>query len=791
MKFYEMKDVYEFIKNDLHPMDTPEWRKYKEVMDKFFNELSPYFTPIEGGNKYRSIAPKDYNRLSPLFDEAMKASYDFVHSYDNIIPDNNPHLPPINDVIVNLNDEFLSKAYVEFKNVKPNAHYALKDQMEDFRYTAVEITNDEIKKVGANQSSRLQLNVNLDGKEVKGVFTPTTFFSFKKEVTDIFPMMANRYPKYQDFFNSFDPDSFYKKTAVLSNMDIFYTSDGTFKNGPFAEDTLKEYLKGLNLGANSNTLKIANKYIKEPEFFDAVFSFVGEVEKYRTQIGLNSFGIGIKEGERVDNRNSAMAAVGNLLGKPNLLVKTRPLAIYDEKGHKYQEGTFMEFAKGKDINNLAPIDEMRLADEKSFDTPEVKRQLADMQILDYICGNIDRHSGNMLYDYDPVTKKVKGLVGIDNDCSFLKNDIKSNIHPLVRLPGINSLRVIDEEMAERVSKLTEGELKNTLHGYGLDKKAIDKAWERTQQLQSALANANKFSETGRLNFSDNNKKIRINIVNKNDWSKITLSSLGRSTKNYFSMIKESAWWLDKGEPIGARLKRGFASSISGLKASISKAQTSTLYKKAKDASPWFFASNRYKNILTKLKEYNDEAITTDNKGLINLDQAKFTKLGELKEAINTYKSEKIKDGFIDKDWNLKRPLSGKDLDRINIVKGMETYVKSVEEAKKSTLEIKAKLDARTAYVNETAEFLKKGTEVKEALVDQKLEEEKALKQNIIENEINVSDNITHDLNNDIGETNYSFLDKNIFKEEVVKEKNLHSDKDLEVEIEENNLAKSI
>ena len=785
-----MKDVYNFIKNDLHPMDTPEWQNYKKVMDKFFMELEPYFEPIDGKNKYRTIAPKDFKRIAPLFDEAMKASNDFVHSYDNIIPENNPHLPPINDVIINLNNEFLSKAYVEFKNVKPNPHFALRDQMEEFRYTAVQITSDDVKKVGANQSSRLGLNVNLNGKDVKGVFTPTTFFSFKKEVTDIFPAMANRYPKYKDFFNAFDPETFYTKNAVNSNFNGFYTKEGVLKSGPFASDTLNEYFTGLNLGPNNQVIKYVNKYRNDPDFFDAVFSFAGEVEKYRTQIGLNSFGIGMKEGERVDNRNSAMSAVANLLGRPNLLVKTRPLAIYDDKGHKVQEGTFMEFAKGKDINNLAPIDEMRLADESSFDTPEFKRQLADMQILDYICGNIDRHSGNMLYDYDPETKKVKGLIGIDNDCSFLKNDLKSTLNPLVRLPGINCLKVIDEEIAERVSKLTEGELKNTLHGFGLDQKAIDKAWERTRQLQDAIRIAHRYDDNGRLRLSDNNEKIRINIVGKDSWSKLSLEKLGGGGyKNYFRMIKESAFWIDKKEPVFPKLKRGHEAAMIGLKAAVEKSQTSTLYKQAKDASPWFFASNRYKNILTKLKEYNDEPIELEQ-GLIKLDQAKFTKLDELKNAINTYKSEKIRDGFIDKDWNLTRAVTGKDLDRINLVKGMENYVKSVEDAKANALLAKEKLDARRSYADQANKFIGKGRDIKEGLVAIKLEEEKA-NQPLVQEEINASDNITHDIVNDKGEEIYSFLKKEDLFEPEEKEKEVNSENDIEKEIAKEDLAKSI
>ena len=392
----------------------------------------------------------------------------------------------------------------------------------------------------------------------------------------------------------------------------------------------------------------------------------------------------------------------------------------------------------------------------------------------------------MLYDYDPETKKVKGLIGIDNDCSFLKNDLKSPLSPLVRLPGINCLKVIDEEMAERVSKLTEGELKNTLHGFGLDQKAIDKAWERTRQLQDAIRIAHKYDENGRLRLSDNNEKIRINIVGKDSWSKLSLEKLGGGGyKNYFRMIKESAFWIDKKEPVFPKYKRCNPSQ----KSLLLKAMTSTLYKQAKDASPWFFASNRYKNILTKLKEYNDEPIEVEQ-GLIKLDQAKFTKLDELKNAINTYKSEKIRDGFIDKDWNLTRAVTGKDLDRINLVKGMENYVKSVEDAKANALAAKEKLEARRAYADKANKFIGKGRDIKEGLVAIKLEEEKA-NQPLVQEEINASDNITNDIVNDKGEEIYSFLKKEDLFEPEEKEVQVHSENDIEKEVEKENLTKSI
>ena len=146
MKYYEMYDMYRFIRDVLSPAETDEWNNYKEAMEKFFAELKPYFTPDKQKN-YMPISEEEYHRLDTLFDDAVKASNDFTKSYKNIIEPFNENLPPIKDVAINFNNEFLSKAYVEYKNINPNLNFSLKDQMDDFRYVSVKLTSNEIKKL--------------------------------------------------------------------------------------------------------------------------------------------------------------------------------------------------------------------------------------------------------------------------------------------------------------------------------------------------------------------------------------------------------------------------------------------------------------------------------------------------------------------------------------------------------------------------------------------------------------------------------------------------------------------
>ena len=765
MKYYEMLDIYNFIKNELNPEDTEAYREYVRKMDALFNELSSYF-PADKESVYPPISEQDYQRINKVFDEAAQASNNYVESYKNIIPENRNDLPPIQDVAINLNNEFFSKAYVEFKNIKPNPHFSLKDQMEEFRYTNVEIKSNELKKLGAAQSSRIKMTVDINGEEVNGVFTNMSYFSGKKNIEAIFPRMIEKYPKYASFFNSIDVDRFYQKGACSINITSYVGDNGTpFLDPQRTKRMVNDFLVDASMDRKSRAE--AKKYEKEVDFYNALLDFTSEVGKAAVSVSLNRDAIGMKEGDRIDARNSAMSSVANLLGCPDLIAKSRPLVIYDEKGKKYQEGTFMEFAKGKDINTIGAVDVMRIMSVQDYGTPEVKRQIANLQVLDYICGNIDRHAGNMLYNIDPKTKKLTGIVGIDNDCAFMKKDMDINMGK-VRLPAINTLRVIDADMAETIKKLDEGQLKATLHGYGLDNASVEAAWKRTLQLKQAINNGVDFAKNGnKVSSLLDPLNGSVTIINKNDWDKVTLTDCHQKLGNYFENLNN----IPKVYSIETRLdKRTLArqnATIGGLRTAMDKSQTGYLLKKAKDASPWFFASNRYKNIITKVSEYHDTPLVGDNP-LDNDNAPKFAKLDEMKQAIDVYKREKISDGYIDENWNLKRNVTGKDLDRILLVKNLDTYAKRIEKEKEIALEAKKTFKEQKKKIEAINEFVKKSDERKEALVNKKLEEEIALQQQEENKKLNDSIHVSDQISNDINlNNNIINNDNNLIKADEV------------------------
>lgn len=763
MKYYEMYDMYCFLRDELHPEDTPEWRNYKEKMEKFFEELKPYFKP-DNLNRYKAISEEDYKRLEPLFDEVTEASNDFTNSYKNIIEPESKTLPPIKEVALNFNNEFLAKAYVEYKNIKPNPNFSLKDQMEDFRYISVQMSSNDIKKLGAAQSDRTQMKVNINGQEVKGVFTNKTFFDGKKEYEPFFPRMAEKYPKYAKFFNGIDKERFYKNGIQDQNPFYLFNKDKNFDiyYGETRRTAVVNYINSMNLTKEEKAL--ASNFIFEDDFYEAMVDFSGELGKIATPIVIGKDRVGMKEGERIDMRNSAMSGVANLIGCPNVIANSRPIAVYDENGKKYDEGTFMEFATGKDYNNLDAVDEMRLMKLSDFETTEAKQSIADLQVLDYICGNIDRHVGNMFYNVDPKTHKLKGVVGIDNDSSFTKNDIPQN-KGYLRLPGVNNLRVINEKTANSISKLTEGQLKATLHGFGLDDASIKAAWKRVSKLKEAIRNGKEYANLKHLQKTKQVEKFKkpyITIVKKEDWKKISFSDVHDGASNYFKSVEGVSEGVTKTAGISLHTSMRKESALAGMRAAMGKSQTEFLYTKAKNASPWFFASTRYKNIITKVKEYHEEKINGLDMSEDN--EKKWQKLGEVKDAINVYKREKIRDGFIDENWNMKKPLTGKDLERMLLVKGLETYAERMEKEKKVLEDMKLKYSEEKRKAREVNKFVLKDPKDQAKLVKEKqeaLEKEQLAKQQevIVANE--VSNNVSASIPNLIEENN------NLIKKEEV------------------------
>ena len=235
----------------------------------------------------------------------------------------------------------------------------------------------------------------------------------------------------------------------------------------------------------------------------------------------------IPYGGRIDNRNAAMSAVADLLGMPNIVARSKPMRIIDKDGNVI-EGTFMEAAKGIDSENLPPsaasINENALKNTNGNGF----RDIANLQVLDFLCGNYDRHGGNIFYQFDK-NGKLCGVQGIDNDGAFGIIENKQLVRKEGKLrkadtnymymTNLENMKAIPEETAKRIEALDESTLKYALRGYGLSEAELKAAGFRLNYMKQAIQASRQMTRT--------KKKPKLRIMSSSDFKKASIKDLRR------------------------------------------------------------------------------------------------------------------------------------------------------------------------------------------------------------------------------------------------------------------------
>lgn len=123
-----------------------------------------------------------------------------------------------------------------------------------------------------------------------------------------------------------------------------------------------------------------------------------------------------------------------------------------------------------------------------YSDPAIQKGLSDLQVQDYITGQIDRHTGNIFVD--PGTKEVRG---IDNDLAFPVVDRETMIQKDTTVQGkavAGMPALIHVDTADKIEALSPAELRKTLETLQpprgiapLEPAAIDGAVKRLEELQ--------------------------------------------------------------------------------------------------------------------------------------------------------------------------------------------------------------------------------------------------------------------------------------------------------------------
>ena len=397
---------------------------------------------------------------------------------------------------------------------------------ENARTQIVDFRGMDLKKLGGAQSTRIAMTVvDEKGRRREGVFTKASYVNAKEDFEKILRRVNAEYDE-QSF--EFQAEGFAKTL-----MEKGYRPEGKQNPEDLSDDEvvqgMKEQVNGLIprfrkylidrqemirdikpedaseellIGHLSQKIQAGLRKGEKPKALLNDMGYNAEtmssqafsiLEKGLTRYSYNVSNITntktllLKEGDRLDQRNSAMSAVASLLGVPNLVARAENMKYLDEQGD-VQEGTFMEFSKGLDL--YGNFQNLKYVNDKPFSPPAgVFKSLADLQILDYICGNVDRHGANMTYIVDD-EGVYQGVQAIDNDSSFgLSVPGKNGKYNM--LHGTDSLRVMSASMAERVKSLSPDMLRFALRGRGLKEEELGVACRRLTDLQDAIRTRSK------------------------------------------------------------------------------------------------------------------------------------------------------------------------------------------------------------------------------------------------------------------------------------------------------------
>ena len=720
MKYEEMLAFSGFL-NKTQGTDSPAWKAAMRKVNELMEVMGPYQL-AQGNGEYRPITPEAYARIEATFDEAVAAVSEFAKTEADS-PEDEVRL----QLMKNFNKEFLAKSYIEYKNVKPNPNQSLHDAMENFRYENVEVSGDQLRRVGGNLSSRIQLTVDFDGIATKGVFTARSNYEPRAQYNALLAEMKTKYGKFASFWSALDDSRFFEGGFSGVNVGSFMHS----RDGRVYDETPERRNEAMINFKVITTLDLYaeadaefEKYRDDPDFFNALFDFAAKGEQLSTATGVNEEWLGLQPGENIDGRNSAMSSVANLLGVNDLIAKSKQLAVKMPNG-EFQTGTFMEFVEGKDLNQLDGIDEMRIAPLEAYEGKEAKIQLANLQVLDYVCGNVDRHLGNILYKFDPETHKLIGVKGIDNDASFLKRRLQPG-NGVGQLCGIRQMRVIDQDMAEKLLAIDEGMLTATLHGYGLNKEEVASAYDRLHNLQEAVKTAKTYDpKEGLPPYDAFGEGYGLTIVKSEDWEKLSLNDLS-APSNDFAKIISAQNLLTHSNLVTSTLKKDAECSKRSLKTMLSPDNSKGLLDSAKSHKPMLGVSTRYQRVLDAMAAYQSAPAPEDP--MHSQGHPKWDRLSELKDAVDAYKREKVGIGHLDANGHPAGNIKGKALARIEDVEKIGKFADTLLEQRKKALNADFALREAERKQRELNEFKALSPEEQQIILEQKRAHEELLKQ---------------------------------------------------------------
>lgn len=452
---------------------------------------------------HHQMTEAEYRALAAQYKTVQERCRTYINSEDALNDYEKEHKGIVKEIF-----SMVTKDIKALDGCDPKKPGTLADVMSKSRSHTVVLKRSDIQEVGGVLSSRIPLKT-AGGK--RGFFTPKKTYNQDKQ-------WAKQLENNREALSVLPKDCLEQLEELKTNgtvrRQVANICTSMIYDGPEKMNRMTRLARVLGL-VNVNW-ESGIVPTEEKKMFDALYSFASSISLLANQYRVMR-SAGIEAGANVSSRNCAMTDVARLLQCDHLLAKSTHMTI--KVDGEEMEGVFMESAEGTDLYRLKSDDPVFQADAESFDSPAAMHQIADLQVLDFICGNIDRHSGNLVYQFKKTSGGVMlaGVTGIDNDCSFGTLDTQGDERKM-KLVKPEDMKFITAEMKATLEGLEKPMLQAALANDGLSEAEIDAAWERLESVRKEVSLGN------------------IQVVKKDFWYGKDLQGI-EAEDNYFSDMK--------------------------------------------------------------------------------------------------------------------------------------------------------------------------------------------------------------------------------------------------------------
>ncbi|MCR5215104.1 MAG: hypothetical protein K6E10_11870 [Eubacterium sp.] len=598
--------------------DRNDYINKLRLLNQKIAELSPYDANgkliRKDDNKIKKLSKDDIEGLMTLYKDATNAMHKYTKGISLAI-DKKAKVKGFAkkrkklEKIIALNDTIAKTLGKDLRVLtqasKRDVDISLNTIFENSRlnsdYTLVSEVSEKRDK--GNQNERIPMTIrDKDGNEIKGYFTydnkPKINKSYVKKALE---NTKAKYGKAADFIKVNDILDFYED---LLDADNPYTDIGLIVDlmGNNVKYTMTDYDKCCEhlIKKGGKSIK---KFIDTPAKLNIFLDLCSECFSANNQLAIAK-GIGINQDSRVNRRNAAMSKIAELLGCQDVLADSENIKI--KINGKTAKGTFMRQAHGDDINKIKADSMILKSSPVSSYNLNIKKQAAALQVLDYLCGNPDRHGGNMLYNFEEKDGEVlmTSIQGIDNDSSFGSNEYtKVGLKPVVTLDNI---KVIPKDVSDRLLSLDEESLTQVLYGFDLTTKEVNGVIKRLGELQSTIRKDAKVYEDGGYTkgyiLPEN-----IKIVDDEELDQIQINQLRvklAGKKNIFNRIDDACSSYEAYRAYVGNLKNKYENDVYDLTLGNVDKMNKLISKLDKDTR-WGGSSEAYDQMHDEMKELNE------------------------------------------------------------------------------------------------------------------------------------------------------------------------------------------